>query len=198
MSTRKSRNGGSNVKRSQDQLDEPRMILVSQSSGIRDWLQVVATGLPGVAAVVALVFAALSVQANNTQLSETRQQLDISQQGQITDRFNAAVSNLASANPVIQLGGIYALQRIMYDSPRDQPSVVELLSAYIRNHAPLSLAKETEVIANPSHMTSDPVLSLDPPMILKAGRRSPRSSPVFPSQEAALTRCDRKQRRSGR
>ena len=41
-------------------------------------------------------------------------------------------------------------------------------------------------------------LSLDPPMILKAGRHSPRSSPVFPSREAALTRCGRKQRRSGR
>ena len=44
----------------------------------------------------------------------------------------------------------------------------------------------------------DLVLSLDPPMILKAGRHSPRSSPVFSSREAALTRCGRKQRRSGR
>ena len=41
-------------------------------------------------------------------------------------------------------------------------------------------------------------LSLDPPMISMALSRSPRSDPDFPSQETALTRCGRKQRRSGR
>jgi len=34
-------------------------------------------------------------------------------------------------------------------------------------------------------------LSLDPPMILKAGSRFPRSDPRYPFQEAALTRCSR-------
>jgi hypothetical protein len=32
-------------------------------------------------------------------------------------------------------------------------------------------------------------LSLDPPMILKTGSRSPRSDPRYLFQEAALTRC---------
>ena len=41
-------------------------------------------------------------------------------------------------------------------------------------------------------------LSLDPPMILKAGSRSPRSDPRYPFQEAALTRCSRQQHQSGR
>ena len=41
-------------------------------------------------------------------------------------------------------------------------------------------------------------LSLDPPMILKAGSRSPRSDPRCPFQEAALTRCSPQQRQSGR
>ena len=41
-------------------------------------------------------------------------------------------------------------------------------------------------------------LSLDPPTILKAGSRSPRSGPRYPFQEAALTRCSRQQRQSGR
>jgi len=41
-------------------------------------------------------------------------------------------------------------------------------------------------------------LSLGPPMILEASSRSPRPDPVFPSQEAALTRCSRQQRQSGR
>jgi len=126
--------------------------MATASNGIRDWIQILVSALPGLAAVIALVFAALSVQANNVQLKETRQQLDISQQGQITDRFNAATANLASSNSVIQLGGIFALQRIMQDSPRDQPSVVELLSAYIREHAPLSTVKKAVAVPNPSHM----------------------------------------------
>jgi hypothetical protein len=41
-------------------------------------------------------------------------------------------------------------------------------------------------------------LSLDPPMILKVDSHSPRSDPVSPSQETALTRCSRQQRKSGR
>src|SRR5260370_6761878 len=44
----------------------------------------------------------------------------------------------------------------------------------------------------------DRALSLDPPVILKAGSRSPRSDPRYPFQEAALTRCSRQQRQSGR
>jgi uncharacterized protein YjbI with pentapeptide repeats len=34
------------------------------------------------------------------------------------------------------LGGIYALERIARDSPKDQWTIVEILSAFIRHHAP--------------------------------------------------------------
>jgi hypothetical protein len=81
----------------------------------RDWIQIVVTALPGLAAIVALIF---TLRATNDQLQETRQQLQINGQGQITDRFNVAVTNLGASSVVIRLGGIYALQRIMRDSPR--------------------------------------------------------------------------------
>jgi hypothetical protein len=35
----------------------------------------------------------------------------------------------------VRLGGIYALERIARDSERDQPTVVEVLSALIREHS---------------------------------------------------------------
>jgi uncharacterized protein YjbI with pentapeptide repeats len=60
----------------------------------------------------------------------------IAREGQITDRYNAAIGNLGDDSEDVRLGGIYALQRIMQDSPRDQHTVVEVLSAYIRAHAP--------------------------------------------------------------
>ncbi|MGW7520927.1 pentapeptide repeat-containing protein [Streptomyces sp. NPDC054796] len=64
-------------------------------------------------------------------LGETR----VMREGQITDRYTSAVDNLGDQGAEVRLGGIYALQRIMNDSPRDQPSVIDVLSAYIRTHA---------------------------------------------------------------
>lgn len=60
----------------------------------------------------------------------------ITREGQITDRYNSAVENLGSSSQDVRLGGIYALQRIMQDSPRDQPTIVNVLSTYIRGHGP--------------------------------------------------------------
>jgi len=78
-----------------------------------------------VAAVVALIFTSLAVRA-------TGAQLQVAEQGQITDRYNLAVANLGSTSIDIRLGGIYALQRLMQDSPRDQPTVIAVLCAFAR------------------------------------------------------------------
>ncbi|MFF3277502.1 pentapeptide repeat-containing protein [Streptomyces chrestomyceticus] len=59
----------------------------------------------------------------------------INREGQITDRYNAAVENLGNQAQEVRLGGIYALQRIMQDSRRDYPTVIDVLSAYVRTHA---------------------------------------------------------------
>ncbi len=93
----------------------------------RDWIAITASGLPGLAAVIALVFAALSVTATNNQLK-------IAEQGQVTDRYNAAIANLGSASIDVRLGGIYALQRLMQDSPRDQPTIIAIMCAFVREH----------------------------------------------------------------
>ncbi|WP_328884668.1 pentapeptide repeat-containing protein [Streptomyces sp. NBC_00299] len=85
--------------------------------------------LPGLAALAALLFTWM-------QVSQTRQELQIVQQGQITSRYNAAINNLGSSSVDVRLGGIYALERLMRDSSRDQPTVVSVLAAYVRQHAP--------------------------------------------------------------
>ena len=63
-------------------------------------------------------------------------ELRIAEQGQITDRYNAAITNLGSSSTDVRLGGIYALQRLMQDSPRDQPTVIAVLCAFVRDQAP--------------------------------------------------------------
>src|SRR6266481_5324226 len=94
----------------------------------RDWIQISVTALPGLAAVIALIFAWLSINATN-------HQLQIAELGQITDRYNAPITNLGSPSIDVRLGGIYALQRIMQDSSLDQPTVVAVLCAFVRDHA---------------------------------------------------------------
>ena len=57
--------------------------------------------------------------------------------GQITDRFTKAIEQLGHEAIDVRLGGIYALERIARDSADDYPQVVEVLTAYVRDHAPL-------------------------------------------------------------
>ncbi|MFJ2726348.1 pentapeptide repeat-containing protein [Streptomyces collinus] len=94
------------------------------------WLTLAAT-LPGLAALIALLFNWVSVSQNRTELQ-------IAEQAQFTTRFNEAVTHLGSPSPDVRFGGIYALERIMQDSPRDQPRIVAVLSAYVRTHARIS------------------------------------------------------------
>jgi hypothetical protein len=89
-----------------------------------DWGKI-ASFVTAIAALGALVFTGVSLQ-------QSRQQNQLAESGQITDRFNAAVTNLGSGTETIRIGGIYALQRIMEDSARDQPAVMQVLTAFIR------------------------------------------------------------------
>ena len=58
--------------------------------------------------------------------------IHVSQEGQITDRFNKAVDHLGQANMSVRLGGIYALARIASDSEKDAPTVTQILTAFVR------------------------------------------------------------------
>ncbi len=60
----------------------------------------------------------------------------LTRDGQVTDRYNAAVTNLGADSEEVRIGGLYALQRIAQDSPRDAPTVVQVISAYVRSHTP--------------------------------------------------------------
>jgi hypothetical protein len=55
--------------------------------------------------------------------------------GQLTERFTRAVDQLGNAKLAVRLGGIYALERIAKDSKDDHPQVLEVLTAYVREHA---------------------------------------------------------------
>lgn len=83
-------------------------------------------------ALAALVFTAQSLRA-------TRDQIDVTEQGQVADRYTKAIDQLGTPGPDhlwVRVGGIFALERIALDSPRDQRSIVEVLSAFMHTTSP--------------------------------------------------------------
>jgi hypothetical protein len=68
----------------------------------------------------------------------TYRQLQISREGQVTERFNTAIGHLGKAgddNMDVRLGAIYALERIAKTSEGDREAIAEILTAYVRIHA---------------------------------------------------------------
>jgi hypothetical protein len=90
----------------------------------RTFIQVVG----GVFAILALYF--------------TYRRVKVAEQGHITDRCTKAIEQLgaltADGKPNIEvpLGAIYALERIAHDSARDHWTIMEVLTAYVRQNAP--------------------------------------------------------------
>ncbi len=57
--------------------------------------------------------------------------------GQLIERYTRAVNQLGSDTADVRLGGIYALERLAGGFPEEQPAVVEMLSAFVREHTRL-------------------------------------------------------------
>ena len=53
----------------------------------------------------------------------------------MTDRYTKAIEQLGSDKLDVRIGGIYALERVARDSARDHPTVMEVLTAFIREHS---------------------------------------------------------------
>ncbi len=74
------------------------------------------------------------------QLGQTSDNLRVSEEGQITERFTRAIDQLGSADLTVRLGGIYALERIADDSPRDYATTMDVLTAFARERPGASVA----------------------------------------------------------
>lgn len=108
-----------------------------------DWPQIITTTVVGFLSVLAVV---LGLYVTN---SANRTQQRLNEQGQVTERFGRAVELLGSNELDVRVGGIYALERLMHDSPADEAKIVEVLSAFIRDHAPESLPARSGANTSP-------------------------------------------------
>jgi hypothetical protein len=63
--------------------------------------------------------------------------LIVAEDKQVTERFSKSIEHLGNDKIDIRLGGIYALEQIAFDSAKYHWTIVEILSAFIRNKRPL-------------------------------------------------------------
>ncbi len=118
-------------------------------------------------AIGALIFTGLSLNAalENNKTNE---------ESQFTDRYSRAVAQLDQAGPEHlhgRIGTIYAFERIARDSPRDQPSIVEMLSAFVRTTRPTPTVREKRELLG-SDEVSGPELACPSPRPLEQDARA--------------------------
>jgi hypothetical protein len=110
----------------------------------------------------------------------TARTVRLNREGQITDRFSRAVDQLGNRESSdVRIGGIYALERLLRESPTDHQPIVEILTAFVRQHA----TNRGEVDLDPDWQRGTTPNGLDPlsPDVQAAltvlGRRPERDEP---------------------
>ena len=104
----------------------------------------------GLVVIGGVVFTVQSLWYTVQTLETSREAQVLAEQGQITDRYTKAVEQLGSSKLDVRLGGIYALERLAQDSPRDHQTIYDVLAAFVREHDPAPSVKEL-----PRHPTTD-------------------------------------------
>ena len=85
-----------------------------------------------------------NADAANKNADAANKNADAANQKQITERFSKAIEQLGSDKPEVRLGGIYTLERIARDSAPDQWTVMEVLTAFVRQNAPVIKENESQ------------------------------------------------------
>src|SRR5688572_4914588 len=109
-----------------------------------------------------------NLRVGQENLRATQQKLDIDRESQITNRFTQAVAQLGAElkdgqpNLEVRLGGIYALERIARDSPRDHWTIMEVLTAYVRQNARWASFSATEDVSIEAKPQTEQVSTVSP------------------------------------
>ncbi|MGL4880514.1 MAG: pentapeptide repeat-containing protein, partial [Waterburya sp.] len=86
------------------------------------------------ASLIAAVIAANGLFVNYQDALKDR---ELTQKRLVTDRFTKAVEQLGNSQEEVVIGGIYSLERIAKDSPKDQWTIMEVLTAFVRKNSPI-------------------------------------------------------------
>jgi uncharacterized protein YjbI with pentapeptide repeats len=91
-----------------------------------------------------LLFVTAYVSFQN--LKTTQKIVLVAEEKQVTERFTQAIAHLESEGMTVRCGGIYALERIAKDSPKDHWTIVEVLTSFIKERLPLKAIEPIDPI----------------------------------------------------
>ena len=88
------------------------------------------------ASLIATVIAAIGLFFS---YQDARLDRQLTQERLITERFTKALEQIGKKDQEeVVIGGIYSLERIAKDSPKDQWTIMEVLTAFVRKNSPIS------------------------------------------------------------
>jgi uncharacterized protein YjbI with pentapeptide repeats len=115
-------------------------LLASEGDSENDVRSTLLQALAGLFLAMGLYFTAQTLRLNRESAERTSQSAsrtyELQREGQITERFTRAIDQLGDEKLDVRLGGIYALERIAKSSADDHGPIMEVLTAYVREHAP--------------------------------------------------------------
>ena len=86
----------------------------------------------GAAVLVGVLFTWQQQQATSRQVAD---QLTVTRQGQVGERFSRAVDQLGNDSIDVRLGGLYELEQLARQTPERRLVIIEVVAAFIREHA---------------------------------------------------------------
>lgn len=110
--------------------DAPTALTPATATAVGNARQAVLFSVGGVIAIVTLV---LSYARHRREEGTAA----LAQDSNLTDRYTQAVDQLGSEAVPIQLGGIYALERLARDSKADRQTIADVLAAFLRETSPV-------------------------------------------------------------
>jgi hypothetical protein len=106
------------------------------------------TLLQGLGAVLVLTGAGIGAWVTLRQIRETstasRDQLQLGEQGQVTDRYIRGVEQLGHEKAPVRLGALHSLERCAQGNPGYRQTVVDVFCAYLR--MPYSLPARSQAL----------------------------------------------------
>ncbi len=100
-----------------------------------DFRGTILTALGGLAVIVGAIVGGLNLRETGRQ---NRAVLELQRRGQVTERFTRAIDQLGQQGPDkldVRIGAVYALEQIAQDSAELHWPIMEVLTAYLREHA---------------------------------------------------------------
>lgn len=92
--------------------------------------------LLGGALLITTIFTAFrTMETTEKTLELNREQLRVSERGQVTERFTKAMEQLGHADELVRVGAVYGLEQIARDSDDLHWPIMETLSAFVRKHS---------------------------------------------------------------